>query len=106
MAAPTDFQTVVSVKKMLLDGHTPSAVARFHNLHIETVRRIKRGETRQQVVVKGEDRLRQPIDVEGMALSAAPADVPPPTPSLPTDPDLDSAASILDAILNATKDPK
>ena len=51
---------------MLLEGYTPVAIARVLECSVETIRRYKRGESRADVIVAGEEGLRPAMNLPPM----------------------------------------
>jgi hypothetical protein len=51
-------EQVAHIKRALLAGAAPAALARLYGLNVETVRRYGRGESRSSVVVEGEEAAR------------------------------------------------
>ena len=59
---PFSHAQATEIKKALIKGVHPTALARVYRCSTETIRRMKRGETYNHVVVEGEDSMRPPID--------------------------------------------
>lgn len=74
MATPIHPALVRRAKELLLAGNSAATVVRMLDLNVETVRRYKRGESRRDIVVTGEDSLRPAIAIEVPEVDAVPSD--------------------------------
>lgn len=88
-------EQVVQIKLHLLDGVTSSALARLYGVSGETINRIRRGLTHQDVVVAGEEALRADAPLAPIA-----APVPTPEPETPPTPEAGDSMKRLADILD------